>query len=249
MFHRVKSEADYDTPEVQEEIETTEEAEQTLSDTALSLQKQARETAADVTAAADTDEEEEASAAPAQNLYQRAATTPVQSYSTRPASAPAPSYSAPAQSARRDIPEAPAADVGDRRLAIGRGITMSGEIESCDHLYVEGTVEAALKGANQLEIAESGVFYGTVEIQDAIIAGRFEGEIIVHGSLTVESTGIITGAISYKELSVEAGAVIAGRITPISAGQPAAQGRPAAKKKAAPAKQANEGLFASQAAE
>ncbi|MDB2682906.1 polymer-forming cytoskeletal protein [Alphaproteobacteria bacterium] len=130
-----------------------------------------------------------------------------------------PSYTSPySQPSATSTPSATDTYAGaDRRLAIGRGITMSGEIESCDHLFVEGTVEAALKGAQVLEIAESGVFYGTVEIQDATIAGRFEGEIMVAGRLTIESTGVITGTISYGELQVESGAVIDGRLTPASA--------------------------------
>lgn len=104
-----------------------------------------------------------------------------------------------------------------RRLIIGEGITMSGEIESCDHLLVEGTVEAALKGASVLELAESGVFYGTVEIDEATISGRFEGDITVNGRLTVTMTGSITGSIAYKELAVESGATLDGKITPLSA--------------------------------
>jgi cytoskeletal protein CcmA (bactofilin family) len=103
-----------------------------------------------------------------------------------------------------------------RRLIIGRGITMSGEIESCDHLIVEGSVEASLKGANLLEISETGVFYGTVEIEQATIAGRFEGDLIVSGRLTVRSTGSVIGSIVYKELAVEAGATVDGKINPIS---------------------------------
>jgi cytoskeletal protein CcmA (bactofilin family) len=102
-----------------------------------------------------------------------------------------------------------------RRLVIGEGITMSGEIESCDTLVVEGTVEAALKGASVLEIAEKGMFYGTVEISEATIAGKFEGEITVNGRLTVKSTGSVVGAVTYKELSVESGAVIDGKINPV----------------------------------
>ncbi|MDH5722837.1 MAG: polymer-forming cytoskeletal protein [Alphaproteobacteria bacterium] len=104
---------------------------------------------------------------------------------------------------------------GDRCLTIGRGINMSGEIESCDHLVVEGTVEAALKGAKLLEVAESGVFYGTVEIEEATIAGRFEGDITVSGRLTLHATAVITGSIAYRELEVEAGAIIDGRMTPM----------------------------------
>lgn len=106
-----------------------------------------------------------------------------------------------------------------RRLVIGEGITMSGEIESCDHLVVEGTVEAALKGANVLEIAEKGMFYGTVEISEATIAGKFEGEITVNGRLTVRAGGSVIGAVTYKELAVEAGAIIDGKINPVGGGK------------------------------
>lgn len=107
-----------------------------------------------------------------------------------------------------------------RRLIIGQGITMSGEIESCEYLIVEGTVEAALKGADVLEISETGTFYGTVEIQEATIAGRFEGDISCNGRLTITASGSITGTISYKELAVEAGATLDGKISPM-AGKPA----------------------------
>lgn len=104
-----------------------------------------------------------------------------------------------------------------RKLYIGQGITLSGEIEACDHLVVEGTVEAALKGASVLEIAESGAFYGTVDIDEATIAGRFEGELTVRGRLTIKASGSITGAITYKELAVEAGAAVDGKMTPLDA--------------------------------
>lgn len=107
------------------------------------------------------------------------------------------------------------ASSGDRTLTIGRGINMSGEIDACDHLVVEGTVEAALKGAKVLEIAESGTFYGTVEIEEATIAGRFEGDITVNGRLTIRASGAITGSIAYRELEVEAGALLDGRMTPL----------------------------------
>ena len=119
-----------------------------------------------------------------------------------------------------------------RRLVIGEGITMSGEIESCDHLLVEGSVEAALKGAKALEISETGKFYGSVEIENATIAGHFEGEINVSGRLTVSSTGVITGSIAHGELQIEAGATLDGRLAPIGAvaTTTAKKGKGAAKK-------------------
>ncbi len=104
---------------------------------------------------------------------------------------------------------------GSRKLVIGQGITLSGEIESCDYLIVEGTVEAALKGASRMDITENGAFFGTVEIDEATIAGRFEGDLTVKGRLTIRSTGTIIGSVAYKELAVEAGATLDGKVNPL----------------------------------
>lgn len=108
-----------------------------------------------------------------------------------------------------------------RKLVIGQGINISGEIDACNHLVVEGQVEATLKGANILDVSESGVFFGSVEINEASIAGRFEGDIKVDGRLTVRSSGVIIGSLSYRELAVEAGATIEGKITPLDSKSPA----------------------------
>ncbi len=124
-----------------------------------------------------------------------------------------------------DAANTPAAAMpSGNRLVISRGITLSGEIESCEHLVVEGTVEAALKGAHVLDIAESGAFYGTVEIDEATVAGQFEGDLTVRGRLTVKAGGSITGAVAYKELAVEAGATIDGKINPIEGQAKASSG-------------------------
>lgn len=105
-----------------------------------------------------------------------------------------------------------------RKLIIGEGITMSGEIENCDMLIVEGTVEATLNGAKLLDIAESGIFFGSVDIEEADIAGRFDGDLTVDGRLTIRSSGSIKGSIVYRELIVEAGANIEGKISSLASG-------------------------------
>lgn len=138
-------------------------------------------------------------------------------YNAAPQQRSAPGYPGAYSPGYRPIETARAG--GAATLTIGSGITLSGEIEACDHLIVEGNVEAALKGAKLLDVAESGTFFGTVDIERATIAGRFEGDLIVNGRLTVRSTGQINGTISYRELEIEAGAVIDGRITPLKPSQ------------------------------
>lgn len=143
-----------------------------------------------------------------------------------PVATPAAAHAAqaPVQAPVAQAPMAPAMPE-QRRLTVGRDISLTGEIGSCDVLVVEGTVEAKLREGRSVEIAESGLFKGSVEIEEADIAGRFEGDISVRGRLTVRSTGRITGSIRFGELAVDAGGQLIGDIQLYSA-KPAAAPAP-----------------------
>ncbi|HYH17455.1 MAG TPA: polymer-forming cytoskeletal protein [Azospirillum sp.] len=136
-----------------------------------------------------------------------------------PTPAPAPVAAVPA-------PVAPVTD--QRRLIVGRDISLSGEIGSCDILVVEGTVEAKLRDGRSIEITETGLFKGSVEIDEADIGGRFEGDLSVRGRLTVRSGGKITGSIKYGELAVEAGGQLIGDVQVLSASVPKTVSEPVA---------------------
>lgn len=219
MFHRVKSEVQENENGNQPDSQSVYRHEDTHQ--AVASQRQDAEQAEENTSAA------RSYSAPARNTTTETQQAPVQGkYAMdkkeeieQETKSYKPSISRPSYGASSyEAPQAPAAysaGGADRTLTIGRGINMSGEIDSCDHLLVEGTVEAALKGAKLLDIAESGTFYGTVEIEEATIAGRFEGDLTVNGRLTIKSSGVITGSIAYRELEVEAGAMLDGRMTPL----------------------------------
>ncbi len=115
--------------------------------------------------------------------------------------------------ARRNFSEAHE-DV--RRLTVGREITLTGEIATCDVLVVEGNVSATLRDGRLVEITEAGTFQGSVEIDNADIAGKFEGDLVVHDRLTVRSTGRITGRVQYGELEVQAGGQIIGEMQSVA---------------------------------
>jgi len=112
----------------------------------------------------------------------------------------------------------------DKKLTVGRGLSLAGEITSCDVLVVEGKVEAKLTDGKLLEITESGQFRGSVEIENADIAGRYDGQLVVHGRLTVRSTGRISGMVKYGELEVNAGGQIIGEVQVVGGGAQAQQG-------------------------
>lgn len=104
----------------------------------------------------------------------------------------------------------------NKKLVVGRDITLSGEITDCDVLVVEGTVKASACDSRRFEISESGRFEGTVEIEVAEIKGEFEGDLTVRGRLLVRRTGRITGRVRYSELEIERGGEIAGDVQVIS---------------------------------
>ena len=113
---------------------------------------------------------------------------------------------------RGEARPASSSDIDTKKLTVGRGIFLTGEIRSCDRLVVEGRVEAVLADSRSIEIAESGLFKGNVQIDSAEISGRFEGDITVKHRLTVHSTGRVIGTIRYGEIEIERGGILSGTV-------------------------------------
>jgi len=105
-----------------------------------------------------------------------------------------------------------AEDRKEARLVVGPEIKIKGvEISDCDTLVVEGRIEATLD-SRVLEIAQNGVFQGTIAVDNAEIHGRFEGELTVRKQLVIHGTGKVSGKIRYAKIKVEEGAELAGEI-------------------------------------
>ena len=106
----------------------------------------------------------------------------------------------------------------EAKLIVGPDIKMKGvEITDCDTLVVEGRIEATLD-SRVLQIAQNGIFCGTVAVDTAEIHGRLEGELTVRKHLTIHATGKVTGKIRYAKIKVEEGAELAGEISMMERG-------------------------------
>jgi len=99
-----------------------------------------------------------------------------------------------------------------KKLIVGRGIRLSGEIQACEKLVVEGEVHADVSGALVLEIAENGLFKGRATVDYAEISGSFDGELTVRDRLLLRSSGQIDGDLRYAEMEIERGGRIRGTI-------------------------------------
>lgn len=121
------------------------------------------------------------------------------------------------------------------KLIVGPDIKLKGaEITDCDTLVVEGTVEASMD-SRVVQIAENGVFNGTVSIDIAEIRGRFDGELTARDQLIIHASGRVSGKIRYGKIKIEEGAEITGDIArtdrndarPLRATQPVLKTAPA----------------------
>jgi len=105
------------------------------------------------------------------------------------------------------------------KLIVGPDIKLKGaEITDCDTLVVEGTVEASMD-SRVVQIAEHGVFNGTVSIDIAEIRGRFDGELTAREQLIIHASGRISGKIRYGKIKIEEGAEICGDVARIERGE------------------------------
>jgi cytoskeletal protein CcmA (bactofilin family) len=126
--------------------------------------------------------------------------------------------------ARPAMPAAPApstehakTETNGSKLIVGPDIKLKGaEITDCDTLVVEGTVEAAMD-SRVVQIAEHGVFNGTVSIDIAEIRGRFDGELTARDQLIIHATGRVSGKIRYGKIKIEEGGEISGDVSRLEA--------------------------------
>ncbi len=116
--------------------------------------------------------------------------------------------------------ERPAMVPGEgKRLIVGQGISLSGEITACDRLVVEGNVQVTLNETRAIEIAETGKFTnGKAEVDEAEISGVYEGELTVRHRLLIRSTGRVTGTVRYGELEIERGGQLSGTVSMLGGG-------------------------------
>lgn len=97
-------------------------------------------------------------------------------------------------------------------MIVGYGITVEGKIDNCDQLVLDGNMNCELYDVKSLIISESGFFKGKGSIQEAEISGRFEGELIVNGHITIMESGRVDGKITYKSIEIKPGGKFTGEI-------------------------------------
>jgi cytoskeletal protein CcmA (bactofilin family) len=99
-----------------------------------------------------------------------------------------------------------------RSLFVGPDISLSGEINACERLVVEGSIQANLRDCQSMIIRGTGSFNGSATIEDAEVYGRFEGDLVAHKRLLIRTGGLVCGTITYGQIEIEIGGKISGSV-------------------------------------
>ena len=127
--------------------------------------------------------------------------------------APSPGTFARPGLAPQAAPRPPVRDAAERRtLVVGRGISVQGTVQDAERLVVEGTVEASMIHATELSISHGGMFKGEVEVEDAEVAGTFNGTLTARGNLVIRASGRVLGQARCRRLQVEDGGQLSGQM-------------------------------------
>lgn len=93
---------------------------------------------------------------------------------------------------------------------IGKGTTMTGDLETYGNLRVEGKLKGNIKSKSKIAFGQSSEVDGNVHAQNAEVAGHITGTVEISETLILKASAIIDGDIIADKLIVEAGAVFNG---------------------------------------
>lgn len=94
---------------------------------------------------------------------------------------------------------------------IGSDVVITGNISASVDLHVDGQIEGDLKCAALVQ-GEGSAIRGSVVAETARIAGVIEGSIEAR-DLIIERTALVTGDVTYENITIEQGGEVDGRLT------------------------------------
>jgi len=118
---------------------------------------------------------------------------------------------------------------------IGKGTTVSGDVEFVGGLHVDGRVAGNVRSdqapGSTLSVSETGSIEGGVEVPNVTLDGMVKGDIRAREKVVIGPTARVEGNVYYGIIEMTLGAQIAGklmRLAPGAGGGAAAEARAAA---------------------
>jgi cytoskeletal protein CcmA (bactofilin family) len=94
----------------------------------------------------------------------------------------------------------------------GDSARIEGKLEVPASLEVSCDIAGELVVGGRLTIGENGTVRASVRTADAVIKGRFDGDLVATGSVEIAATGRVTGNITTDSIHIARGGFLEGKI-------------------------------------
>lgn len=96
---------------------------------------------------------------------------------------------------------------------VGPSVNVEGDFASEGNIVVKGTVSGSVFTSKHLTVEKGAKIVANVRAGSATIAGEIKGNVKVKDSLELMSTSKVIGDIDAKNLRIESGAILYGKVT------------------------------------
>jgi cytoskeletal protein CcmA (bactofilin family) len=94
---------------------------------------------------------------------------------------------------------------------LGQGASLEGNIVSAGSLRIDGKVKGQINADGDIVISPQSSVEADIKAENATVAGKFKGNIIVKGRAELARGGRVDGNITCKTLVVQEGAIFQGQ--------------------------------------
>ena len=96
---------------------------------------------------------------------------------------------------------------------LGQDLLIQGTVHTENKLIVSCTLEGSLHGDQEIIVSETGNVNGKIEGNVVVVAGKINGDMLVHERLEVNSTANLQGEINVPsgQLLIQEGAYMEGQ--------------------------------------
>lgn len=109
-------------------------------------------------------------------------------------------------------PDTPLEIFEEPEMMIGPSVTINGRIAFQREIHIDGVFEGELEGNGRVVIGPEGFVKADLNLQEAEIAGKVEGNITVKGRLILRDRAEVRGNITASCISVDEGVSIIGQL-------------------------------------
>jgi len=99
---------------------------------------------------------------------------------------------------------------------VGDTAKMDGKFDIADSIQIECEMAGEIKVGGKLVIGEKGVVDANVETVDAVIMGRYSGNMTATGNVEIAATGRVNGNIKTDSLVISKGGLFKGNVAKIT---------------------------------